>query len=57
MHILEARGVCTVLMDYILCVDAGVSPLNIDQVIFINTGTTVQQLCLDDVQLLDGIAV
>ncbi|KAL3137553.1 hypothetical protein ABBQ38_004834 [Trebouxia sp. C0009 RCD-2024] len=32
----------------------GVSPVNIDQVIFINTGTNVQQLCLDNVQLLDG---
>lgn len=39
-----------------MCLDAGVSPAQIDQVIFTNTGAQVQQLCLDNVLLLDGNA-
>ena len=37
--------------------DAGVSPEAIDQIVFSNTGSTAQLLCLDNVQLLDGNTV
>ena len=35
---------------------AGVSPASIDQIMFTNTGSTAQQLCVDNMQLLDGNA-
>lgn len=37
--------------------DAGVSPESIDQVVFSNTGDLPQQLCLDNLVLLDGNTV
>ena len=35
----------------------GVSPSSVDQVTFTNTGSMPQQLCLNNMQLLDGNAV
>ena len=37
--------------------DAAVSPESVDQIVFSNTGEVVQQICLDNVQLLDGNAI
>ena len=36
---------------------AGLNPGSIDQIIFSNTGEAIQQLCIDNLQLLDGNAV